>query len=174
MRISIKTDPGWSLLVAKRLYSTGLDGEGCNYIPLNNWNHCPPAVSSSNWMFNIASFYISYISRGPSLAVVPGDISNVSRPTQEALTAQSTHDDANLVKNVQHSVRMPLCSWLSDSMFSTGPSHASWHHHHDLQGCGSYLWKGEVFWSLCTHKLPLGFMAVQWRSRSCQFIITVV
>lgn len=56
MRISIKTDPGWSLLVAKLHCYTALNGEVCNYIPLNNWNHCPLAISSSHWMFNITSF----------------------------------------------------------------------------------------------------------------------
>lgn len=69
MSISIKTDPGWSLLVAKLQCCTRLVCEVCNYIPLNNWNHCPLAVSSSNRTFNIISFYISYI-----LQVFPGDI----------------------------------------------------------------------------------------------------
>lgn len=89
MRISIKTDPGWSLLVAKLLCCTALDTEVCNYIPLNNWNHCPPAISSSNWMFNITLFYISYILHAVSLTVVTEDTLNVTgdsvrRPQQRS------------------------------------------------------------------------------------------
>lgn len=73
MRISIKTDPGWSLLVAKLtalLHHTALDGEVCNYIPLNNWNRCPRAMSSSNRMFNITSLYLPYILHAVSLAAI--------------------------------------------------------------------------------------------------------
>lgn len=133
------------------LHCTALDGEVCNYIPLNNWNRCPPAISSSNWMFNITSLYVSYILHAVSLAVISRRLlkydSTVNRCRRQLGQIWT-------FSGPQMSVLLAVTPLCLQQAFS---SRVSWHH--DLQGCCTYLRKGEVFWSLCTHKLPLGFMS---------------
>lgn len=120
----------------------------CNYIPLNNWKGRPLAVSSSSWMFNITSLYVSYILYAASLAII----------------SRSLLKWDSAVNRCQASMYMNFCQSSDVSAPSCCTSclqHVSWHH--GLQGWSTYLWKenGEVeeaFSLLCTHRLPLEFM----------------
>lgn len=144
--ISIKTHPGWSLLVAKLHSGTTLDGEVCNYIPLNNWNRCPRAISSSgsNAQYYII-LYVVYFT-----CCLSGSRSGRVLKCHMKLSlwwwggGPSTDDNTNMVK------------WeLSDTGGSSDLTSYMICRAQVVSGAG---W-GEVSWSLRTHKSPLGFTA---------------
>lgn len=173
MRISIKTDPGWSLLVAK-LHNPG--AEVCNYIPLNNWNHCPPAISSSNWVFNITSFYIYIYHIFYTLCLWQW--------SQKTFIVLEWHSEEALTINrwqcwlgqIFTAFSPQTCALLAVTHDSNRPCHLM------LADTITVIWKAVVVLCVrvrCSGHSDLvnclrGFMEVQLQSRSCQFITTAL
>lgn len=69
---NINKNRPWMILARGKtalLHCTALYGEVCNYIPLNNWNRCPPAITELNVQYNI-TLYIIYILLAVSLTII--------------------------------------------------------------------------------------------------------